>query len=178
MAPTGVAPGRAGMNIHRGLLYAVTLTAIGLLVGLLLEALDRQVNRAEAASARLVVNQLRAALIVKGAELRLSSHPEHMLQWRGKNPVSLLQKPPRAYQGRCGDSGPAAAKWCFSESGEVRYRTRSRIALAGQERPPETIVAWRVAMDYRDRNGNGTPDKQDRLDGLKLAPVRQKTGGT
>lgn len=137
------AVGYVGAGNHRRFQCLVAISLLGVAVWVLLFSVERTAIRAEEQGMQLMLNQLRSALVVKGAEVMLSSG-ERLEQWSGTNPVSLLQETPRNWDGACSEGGPQPGTWCFLEtSGLLLYQPRWLEAVAEGE-----PLQWRVETEF------------------------------
>ncbi|MBS3805817.1 MAG: hypothetical protein KGY54_14820 [Oleiphilaceae bacterium] len=172
-------PGRRPAPAGREAQVLISLCLLGVFVWFLLSALEQTAEQAERVGLKLVLNQLRAALVIKGAEVHLSRR-ERYQDWRGSNPMMLLQEPVAAYSGLCGATRLAAGQWCFAElnakngRGILVYQPGQPITTEGQAGNRKKALAWSVAIDYADSNSNGQLDKEDRKTGLKLMPATKR----
>lgn len=166
MAATGIRFGGRVVNFGKTLVVAVTVVIVSVIV-----MLETPSQKVETISVHLTLNQLRAALVVKGAEVRLASGDDNYAAWRGLNPMSLLETSVRNYSGSCENDKPDTGRWCFDtkrHSGLLQYQPSQpiRVEKGGVER--SGTLAWRVEPEYTDLNGNGRLDEADRQTGLKL----------
>ncbi|ONF44636.1 hypothetical protein [Marinobacter lutaoensis] len=173
-------PSARALVIVRKFRLAVVWGLIGLLWWCLLTALERQLQYAEEQGTRLVLAQLRAALVVKGAETMLTQ-PERLAGLSGGNPFDWLQAPWPAYRGDCGNAVPEPGDWCFqpgsressetTKKGWLLYTPRQPVTVDGNLLPADRPVAWQVTTTFVDRNGNRRREAGERLTGLALEPV-------
>jgi hypothetical protein len=153
---------------------------VGVLWWFLLGVLEREARNVEERAANMVIGQLRSALVVKGAEVMLS-RDGHLADHRGINPFDLVKHQWGNYDGPCQPGQQAPATWCFrvkaqkeTESGPkgwLIYEPGQPITIDGRQADQEQPLAWAVTTEFADRNGNGTREQEERLTGLKLAPV-------
>lgn len=159
---------------------AVSLLILALLAWFLLGVLEKETRKAEEQSAGLILNQLRAALVIKGAEVMLTRH-ERLEQQEGLNPFELVEHQWRTYAGRCESATGTPGTWCF-QAGEQKetenqargwliYTANQPITLNGRTAQAGQSLAWAVTTEYADRNNNGQRERGERATGLKLAPV-------
>jgi hypothetical protein len=155
----------------------VCVAVIGVPVWQLLDTLEQEATRLQEQSAKLTLNQLRAALVIKGAEVKLR-HGGDYPAWRGKNPFDWLEGSPAGYTGLCPDGNAEPGQWCFQPSeavesghGRIMFRPAQPINIAGQQGNRETPLAWTVGLEFTDSNGNGKRDADERASGLTLVPV-------
>lgn len=169
MAAVGIHYGGRGVNFGKTLAVALTVLVVSVIV--MLETPSRQ---AESTAVHLTLNQLRAALVIKGAEVRLAGGEADYTDWTGLNPMSLLETPISSYDGLCEGGTPDTGRWCFDtkqHEGQLRYRPSQSITLERESVKGSGMLAWRVELEYTDLNGNGRLDNADRQTGLKLVLV-------
>ena len=130
----------------------------------------------------LMLNQIRSALVVRGAELRLKEGADFTDQ-AGGNPFDWFESAPASYQGICDEGQPEPGQWCFrplqvgdkndtaDPGGRVQYQPRQPITIGERQGNGARPLAWVVAVEFTDRNGNGGLDDADLQSGLKLLPV-------
>lgn len=175
-----MALGRVGA-VHAGydrwFRVLVCLAVIGVLAWQLLDSLEREAARLQEQSAKLTLNQLRAALVIKGAEIKLS-HGSDYAAWQGTNPFDWLEGSPAGYSGLCPGGEIEPGHWCFRPSvagnrdqGRIMFRPAQPISLAGQQGNRERPLAWTTGVEYTDSNRNGKQDADERATGLKLVPA-------
>ena len=85
------------------------------------------------------------------------------------------------YKGQCQAEQLAPATWCFrvkkqketenGPKGWLIYKPGQPITIDGRQANQEQPLAWTVTTEFADRNGNGEREQEERLTGLKLAPV-------
>ncbi|MCM0610894.1 hypothetical protein KFJ24_00205 [Marinobacter sediminum] len=158
----------------------VTVTIIGVLAWFLLNVLERETRHAEERAANMVLAQLRAALVIRGAEVMLSREGDLGAQV-GINPFKLVEHQWLNYQGACRSQQPARGNWCFHwreqkqtvnrPKGWLIYTPRQRIDLDRRRTEPGKPLAWKVTTEFADRNNNGQREQDERPTGLKLSPV-------
>jgi hypothetical protein len=180
--PQDVATGAANSGRLR---LAVGISILLVLAWMLLDSLERQAVEAEKQGARLVLNQIRSMLVVKGAEIRLSGQSDFSAQ-AGANPFEWFEIPPGGYGGICSSGTSASGQWCFkllpagnngykknqqAGQGQVIFRPNQPITLEDRPGSREAPLAWVVGIEFRDRNGNGRLDRDEPQSGLKLEPV-------
>jgi len=142
------AVGYVGADNHRRLQWLVAFCLLGLAVSILLVSLERTAARAERQSVQLMLNQLRSALVVKGAEVMLTGGK--LEDWQGTNPVDLLQSAPMNWGGDCSGAEHRKGSWCFSRDERVLvYRSRwaEFPGLTGSPQPVERLF-WRVETEF------------------------------
>ncbi|WP_228715204.1 hypothetical protein [Marinobacter salsuginis] len=160
--------------------FAVVLAVLGVLWWFLLGVLERESRNAEERAANMVIGQLRSALVIKGAEVMLS-RDGRLAEHRGINPFELVEHQWGNYAGRCQGEELAPATWCFrvgeqketeyGPKGWLIYKPGQPITIDSRQANQEQPLAWAVTTEFADRNGNGTREQEERLTGLKLAPV-------
>lgn len=180
----------AGLANARRLRLAVGIGILLVLIWGLLDSLEEQMSQAEQQSAKLVLNQLRSMLVVKGAEVRLSGQTEFSAQ-AGANPFDWFETPPEGYGGVCPDGVPTTGQWCFKPlpagnsgykkpqqagQGRVIFRPNQPITLEERHGSQEAPLEWVVGIEFRDRNGNGRLDSDEPQTGLKLEPDKASRG--
>ncbi|MDI9246673.1 hypothetical protein [Marinobacter sp. CHS3-4] len=173
------------MANSRRLRLAMVMTVLLVLSWLLLDSLEDALERAQEQSAKLTLNQIRSVLVVKGAEIRLSSD-RHLEAQAGANPFEWFEEPPAGYTGICGAASPEPGKWCFrplqtgnagykkaeqAGSGRVIFRPSQPINLEERQGSREAPLGWVVGIEFQDRNGNGSLDEDEPQSGLKLVPT-------
>lgn len=159
------AVGYVGAGNHRRFQWLVALCLLGVAVWVLLGTVQRTAIRAEQQGVQLMLNQLRSALVIKGAEVMLASG-ETLEQWSAMNPVRLLQEAPGNWAGACSEDGPRPGIWCFSESsGRLLYRPRW---LALESPDQGELLQWRVDTEFVE---SGEPGDR-RAVGLSLNRVK------
>lgn len=174
--------GRVGAESRHRFQLLVSLCLLGVAVWFLFSALEREVRRAEQESARLVLNHLRAALVVKGAEIRLTEGTDFR-DWAGSNPFLWLAPPPTSYAGEC-DELPQPGQWCYrtgsrtpdtvdtnGKRGQLIFLPRQPITMGERQGSREAALRWVVGVEFTDRNRNGRLDDSDHQTGLRLRPV-------
>lgn len=172
MTAAGIRYGGRVVNFGKTLVVAVTVLIVGVIV-----MLETPSQQAESTAVHLTLNQLRAALVVQGAEIRLAAGEAGYADWTGLNPMGLLETPIRNYDGLCEGDSPDTGRWCFDTKrhvGQLRYRPTQPITLERESVKASGMLAWRVEPEYTDLNGNGRLDNADRQTGLKLVLL----GGT
>lgn len=148
------------------MLAAVTLLAIA--VSVLLGSLERTAIQAERQSVQLALNQLRSALVIKGAEVMLTGGK--LEAWQGTNPIELLQQPPLNWAGPCRESESQRGSWCFhARTGVLEYQPRwlgegDVLHWFGAN----NRLKWRVEPEYTQLKRSREP----RATGLQLSTVK------
>ncbi|WP_257900513.1 hypothetical protein [Marinobacter sp. F4206] len=153
---------------------------IASLVWFLLDVFERETRKAEEQAANMVINQLRSALVIKGAEVMLSRQGR-LDDQEGMNPFDLVDHQWPNYAGPCQRPESDPGTWCFwrgEEAGKAAgpdgwliYTPKQPITLYGRNALGGEPLAWTVTTDFADRNKNGEREHQERSTGLKLAPV-------
>ena len=175
----------SGLANSRRLRVAVIIGILLVLVWVLLDSLEDALQLAEEQGAKLTLNQIRSALVVKGSEVRLS--PDSDLSARaGANPFEWFAESPLGYVGKCAEGWPEPGEWCFkplqtgntgykkteqADPGQVIFRPNQPINLEDRQGSREAPLAWVVGIEFRDRNGNGRLDSDEPQSGLKLEPT-------
>ncbi|MFO7530446.1 MAG: hypothetical protein R6W86_16880 [Marinobacter sp.] len=142
------AVGYVGEDNHRRFLWLVAFCLLGMAVSALLVSLERTAAQAERQSVQLMLNQLRSALVVKGAEVMLTGG--RLEDWQGLNPVNLLQSAPMNWGGDCSGAEHRKGIWCFSRDDRVLvYRSRWA-EFPGIDGGPEQAewLFWRVEPEF------------------------------
>ncbi|MDL0433308.1 hypothetical protein QPM17_19395 [Marinobacter sp. TBZ242] len=135
-----------------------------------------------------MLNQIRSVLVVKGAEIRLKKGPDFRA-WAGRNPFHWFESEPARYEGICQQGRPDHGQWCFRPLqagdkvhkndtaggyGQVIFQPRQPIIIGERQGSRDTPLAWVVAVEFTDSNGNGRLDEADLQSGLKLQPVEMQ----
>lgn len=169
----------------RRLRFLVALCILFVLWWVLLGVVEREAGRAEQQGTRLMLNQIRSVLVVKGAEIRLKERSGFQ-RWAGKNPFDWFESEPTSYGGVCPEGDPEPGQWCFrplqagdkkataDPGGRVIFQPRQPITIGERQGNGGAPLAWVVAVEFTDRNGNGRLDEADLQSGLKLQPVEMK----
>lgn len=156
------------------------LAILAILWWFLLGVLERETRNAEERAANRVLGQLRSALVIKGAEVMLSRDGS-LADQQGINPFELIKHQWGSYQGRCTAPVPAPRTWCFQTGqhneadarveGWLIYNPKQPITIDNRKASAKQPLAWQVTTEFSDKNGNGVREQDERLTGLKLAPV-------
>lgn len=167
-------------TLSRKFRLAVVVIVLGVLSWFLLGVLEREARNAEERAANMVISQLRSALVIKGAEVMLS-RGGRLAEHRGINPFELVEHQWGNYKGQCQAEQLAPATWCFrvkeqketenGPKGWLIYKPGQPITIDSRQASEEQPLAWAVTTEFADRNGNGAREQEERLTGLKLAPV-------
>jgi len=161
--------GHIGASNRNRFQLALAVCLLGIAVIFLFNSLERVTVQAEQQSVRLMLNQFRSALVVKGAEAMLAN--ENLEQLQGLNPADLLETQPLNWGGDCQETSGDKGTWCFhTEKQLVVYAPRTaeaRALFAGPESDETGPLAWRVEPEYTSP-ANGNPP---RATGLKLTRV-------
>lgn len=170
----------SGLALSRKLRLALVVIVVGVLWWFLLGVLEREARNAEERAANMVISQLRSALVIKGAEVMLS-RDGRLAEHRGINPFELVEHQWGNYGGRCQPEQLTPATWCFrvgeqkdtenGPKGWLIYNPGQPITIDSRQANEEQPLAWAVTTEFADRNGNGAREQEERLTGLKLAPV-------
>ncbi|GHD48992.1 hypothetical protein SAMN05216429_111121 [Marinobacter persicus] len=165
--------GHIGAENRNRFQLALAVCLLGFALTYLFNAVGRVTVQAEEQGVRLMLNQFRSALVVKGAEAMLAN--EDLEQLRGLNPAELLDTQPLNWGGDCQGTDTEKGSWCFhTEKHWVVYTPRSaeaRVRITGES--PENSagngsLAWQVEPEYTTRANGKTP----RAVGLKLTRVK------
>lgn len=169
-----------GLATARRVRLLIALMVLFTLWWVLLGKLEREFLRAEQQSVNMVLSQLRSALVVKGAEAMLSRE-QNLAQLAGDNPFEWLDHQWPMYLGLCIEGPPKPGQWCFAlrlqkETGETGkgwliYNPKQPITIEGKVAEPDQPLAWAVTTEFADRNRNNLRAQDQRLTGLRLAPV-------
>lgn len=110
------------INSHR-LRVLVALCILFTLWWVLLGVVEREAGRAEQQGTRLMLNQIRSVLVVKGAEIRLQEGADFRAL-AGRNPFEWFGSEPARYDGTCHDGLPEPGRWCFKplQTGDKGYK--------------------------------------------------------
>lgn len=151
-----------------------------------LGALEKQAQRATEMSAKMVLTQLRSALVIRGAEVMLD-RGQSLASQEGINPFELIDHQWPSYQGNCGGQQPEQNHWCFRVRaqketapqlrGWLIYNPGQPLTIDGRQALPGEPLAWQVAVAFSDNNGNGIREQEEGMTGLVLAPVIPKQEG-
>ena len=170
----------SGYALSRKFRLAVVVIVLGVLWWFLLGVLERETRNAEERAANMVISQLRSALVIKGAGVMLS-RGGRLAEHQGINPFELVEHQWGNYKGQCQAEQLAPATWCFrvkkqketenGPKGWLIYKPVQPITIDGRQANQEQPLAWTVTTEFADRNGNGEREQEERLTGLKLAPV-------
>jgi len=162
--------GHIGADYRSRFQLVLAVCLLGFAVTYLFSSLERVTAQAEQQGVRLMLNQFRSALVVKGAEAMLAD--EKLEPLVGLNPVQLLEQPPMNWGGDCQGADAEQGGWCFhKEKQAVVYTPRSpeaRAAITGKDDAGTEPLAWRVEVDYTTPADNKPP----RAVGLKLTRVK------
>lgn len=169
-----------GLKSARWFRNLVAVILLFVLFWFLLDALERELQRAEEQAVNLVLSQLRSALVVKGAEVMLDQHAS-LAEQEGINPFELMTHQWGNYVGHCDDDWPEPGAWCFTEGtqketvkpgrGWLIYNPKQPISIQSRQTKGDEALAWKVVTEFSDRNGNGQREKDERLTGLRMLPV-------
>jgi len=161
--------GHIGAENRNRFQLALAVCLLGFALTYLFNAVERVTAQAEEQGVRLMLNQFRSALVVKGAETMLAN--ENLEQLRGLNPAELLDTQPLNWGGDCQGTDTETGSWCFhTEKHWVVYTPRSADARAriAEDEPGNGPLAWQVEPEYT-TPANG---KAPRAVGLKLTRVK------
>jgi hypothetical protein len=170
----------SGYALSRKFRLAVVVIVLGVLWWFLLGVLERETRNAEERAANMVISQLRSALVIKGAGVMLS-RGGRLAEHQGINPFELVEHQWGNYKGQCQAEQLAPATWCFrvkkqketenGPKGWLIYNPGQPITIDSRQANEGQPLAWAVTTEFSDRNRNGAREQEERLTGLKLAPV-------
>lgn len=164
--------GRVLADDHRRFRWLVALMVLAIAAWFLLNALEDAAERAERQSARLMLNQVRSALVVRGAEVMLA-RDQQLESLRGMNPLPLLRwedSAPRT-EDECTALAPDERGWCFdSEQDWLVYQPGQSLDVEGRRREPGGRFIWQVRVDYAETVKNGKITEKRGI-GLKLVEI-------
>ena len=170
----------SGYSLSRKFRLAVVVIVLGVLWWFLLGVLERETRNAEERAANMVISQLRSALVTKGAGVMLS-RGGRLAEHQGINPFELVEHQWGNYKGQCQAEQLAPATWCFrvkkqketenGPKGWLIYNPGQPITIDSRQANEGQPLAWAVTTEFSDRNRNGAREQEERLTGLKLAPV-------
>lgn len=165
------AEGRIVADHRRRFRALVAFSVLGLAVWFLLDAIAETQYRAEREMARLMLNQVRSALVVRGAEVMLARN-EPVENLEGLNPLPLLDVGDGSgFEQRCQDLAPTDRGWCFDEEQRwLVYQPGQPLTLGGRYRKPGDRFVWQVRVEYAATVKQGK-NSGKRAVGLKLAEV-------
>ncbi|MFW5823496.1 MAG: hypothetical protein ACOCVV_00865 [Marinobacter sp.] len=151
--------------------WLVALSVLGIAVWFLLDAIEQTQYRAEQEMTRLMLNQVRSALTVRGAEAMLA-RDESLEALEGLNPLPLLDFGERQeLEQRCDALAPQDRGWCFSEAQRwLVYHPAQPLTLEGRHREPGDPFIWQVRVDYAGSVRLGKNNGK-RAVGLKLVEI-------
>ena len=182
--PTG---GHRRPLLARQLRFWVSVSLVLLLWWFVLGALEREAERAAEMSARMILTQLRSALVVRGAEVMLA-RGESLESQEGINPFELVDHQWPTYRGQCEGQWPEPGNWCFRvvtqketaqpSRGWLIYNPGQPITLDGRQASPGEPMAWKVVTAFADSNQNGVREPTEGMTGLELQPVAVNTTTT
>lgn len=160
--------------------WLVALSVLVFAAWFLLDALAETSQRAERQSVRLMLNQVRSALVVRGSEAMLA-RDQSLEALRGLNPLALLRwegEQPRLEED-CTALPAGERGWCF-DTGQhwLVYQPGQRLVVEGRRREAGESFAWQVQVNYATTVKQGK-NNEKRATGLKLVEVdRQQIGET
>jgi len=99
--------------------FAVTVTMIGILMGLLLQRIWYYQGEAEKTAVEMTVANVRTALEIKVAEGNLPGRKVDLTVLAEENPFNLLKNKPANYAGELfhpSDKDIGEGKWCFDRA--------------------------------------------------------------
>mgnify|MGYP001627813601 CR=1 FL=1 len=152
--------------------WLVALALLGFAMWFLLDALEATTERAERQGVRLMLNQVRSALVVRGAEATLV-RDETLESLEGLNPLSLLKREEdEAWpQEHCSALAPDDRGWCFDIGQRwLVYQPAQSLVIEGRQRGNGERFIWQVRVDYAGTVKNGK-NTGKRATGLKLVEI-------
>lgn len=166
--------GRIMADDRRRFRALVAFSVLGLAVWFLLDAIAETQYRAEREMARLMLNQVRSALVVRGAEAMLARN-EPVENLEGLNPLPLLDfGDGPGFEQRCQDLAPMDRGWCFDEQQRwLVYQPGQPLTLEGRQREPGDPFLWQVQVEHASTVKQGK-NSGKRATGLKLAEVDRR----
>ncbi len=173
MARPGVSRDSAEGMRQRGwptLEWALSLTVIAILLGLLGERLLNMGRLAEQASVQQTIGILRTAMYLEVARRAGSGDLRAVAAMDGENPVRWLAQPPDGYLGEMQRPDPAAlpgGSW-FYDAGrrELAYAPRRLLWQAGLL-PADGVFRFRVSVG----RAGGATERPAGIGGVELRPV-------
>ena len=163
--------GRTAADNHRRFRALVAFGVLVIAMWFLLDAIEQTQYRAEQQSARLMLNQVRSAMVVRGAEAILT-RGETLEQLAGVNPLPLLDFGRGAQvETSCNELAPDKRGWCFNPQQQwLVYQPGQPLLLEGRRREPGAPFIWQVQVDYAAPATQGN-NKNKRATGLKLMEI-------
>ena len=163
--------GRTAADNHRRFRALVAASVLAIALWFLLDAIEQTQYRAERQSARLMLNQVRSALVIRGAEAILT-RGETLEQLAGLNPLPLLDFGTGAQvETSCEELAQDKRGWCFNPQQQwLVYQPGQPLLLEGRQREPGAPFIWQVQVDYAAPATQGNKKKK-RATGLKLMEI-------
>ena len=171
-----IASAKGGMTRGFTLIeMVVVVIAISILAGFALDRLLPLIGRAERIAFLQVQAELQTALLLEAADLITRGENAKLPDLAAGNPMRMLLKTPANYAGALRPADPADVAgdtWYYDERlGRLVYRV-GRYTRFDPLDGPRGRVEFRVALVYRDGNGDGSFDPaSDRFEGLRLEPA-------
>ncbi len=162
---------------EKRLVFWLSICIISILLVYLLNALEREMARAEEMMFKKVVAEINAILIVKTAEKIAQNKKGDMKNFVNHNPMSWMKTTPMNYSdintGNYADVAPG--HWFFSSTEKaIVYRVINTDMVEIEGTNKSEFIGFTVILDYIDRNQNAQFDEQnERLIGLKLKPLQE-----
>jgi len=162
---------RTAVDNHRRFRALVAFSILAIAMWFLLDAIEQNQYRAEQQSARLMLNQVRSALVVRGAEAILA-RGETLEQLAGLNPLPLLDwGTGLQVETSCERLAPDYRGWCFNPQQQwLVYQPGQPLLLEGRRKEPGAPFIWQVQVDYAAPATQGN-NKNKRATGLKLVEI-------
>lgn len=166
------AEGRVLADNHRRFRWLVALSILAIAAWFLLDALESATKRAEQQSVKLMLNQVRSALAVRGAEAMLARDLS-LESLRGVNPLALLkvkEDEPWPWK-HCTELEADDRGWCFDSGGNwLVYQPAQPLEVEGRTRSRGEHFLWQVDVAYAGTVKN-RKNNEKRATGLKLVEV-------
>ncbi|MCK7544285.1 hypothetical protein MLC59_08900 [Marinobacter bryozoorum] len=163
--------GRITADSRRRFRGLVAFSVLGIAAWFLLDAVEQTQYRAEQQMARLMLNQVRSALVVRGAEAMLARQGS-LKELEGLNPLPLLDVGEgQSFDNECETSATDKRGWCFNQDrGWLVYRPGQPLTLEGRQREQGEPFIWQVQVNYAGTVKQGKNNKK-RATGLKLTEI-------
>ncbi|MEW6132897.1 MAG: hypothetical protein AB1591_06985 [Pseudomonadota bacterium] len=149
----------------------VALLLIAILGAILLDRLLFYQEVAERTAMETTIINLRSALRLTVAELRMQNRMQDLEHLVGANPIAWLDRPPANYAGELDNPSPTAippGSWCFDRTRrQLVYRPKlTRLIKADSEE--EKLIRFQVTAVMRAEESAATPIAE----GVALSLVR------
>ena len=150
----------------------LALTIIALLIGYALQRLGDLAVEAERIRLELSVRNMETALRHYVAVKIIEGRLQDLARDEGANPVGRIILPPPGYLGELDQPD-----WKKIKEGSWYYDTQERVLVykvVNADRfvsPLPGRAVFRLSLEYRDINGNGRRDPEERIEGLRLERV-------